>query len=94
MAEDGYETPHPGGASQSDEDDAAEVAAKADLPDPGSRVGFAHYSGVSAEEAAAVFKRETLCDSCLSSSVCKIAASVEEPLVVVSRCLAYIPVGG
>ncbi len=92
--DDTYSPPRPGAASHPDEHEAAKKAAAAEVPDPGSRLGFAHYSDMEADEAAAVFKRETLCVSCLCVSVCRVAAGVEEPLVVVSRCLAYLPVGG
>lgn len=91
---DGYALPRPGAANHSEEDRDAETAAKADLPDPGSKLGFAHYSGMSVEGAQEAYKHETLCVSCLSSPVCKIAAGVEEPLAVVSRCLSYLPMGG
>lgn len=92
---DGYAPPKPGGASYSEEDAAAKKAAVAELPDPGSRVGFAHYADVDPDEATEIFRRETLCVSCLSSTVCRIAAGVDQgSLTVVSRCLAYLPVGG
>ena len=91
---DGYGAQKPGGSSHSEEDDAAEKAAAADVPDPGSRLGSAHYAGMKDEDAREVWKRETLCISCLSGQVCMVAAGVEEPLVVVSRCLAYLPIGG
>ena len=55
---------------------------------------IAHYGGVSPEEAAEIWKAETLCLTCLSAGVCRIAAGTGEPLVVVSRCLAYIPGAG
>lgn len=91
---DGYGTQKPGGSSHSEEDEADAKAAKAEIPDPGSRLGTAHYAGMEAEAASEVWKRETLCVSCLCGQVCMVAAGVEGPLAVVSRCLAYLPVGG
>ncbi len=89
-----YGPQKPGGSNHSEEDETAEEAAKAELPDPGSRLESAHYAGMEEEDASEVWKRETLCVSCLSNRVCMIAAGIEGPLVVVSRCLAYLPSGG
>lgn len=91
---DGYGAQKPGGSSHSEEDEADAKAAEAELPDPGSQLGTAHYAGMEDEDAREVWKRETLCVSCLSGQVCMVAAGVEGPLVVVSRCLAYLPTGG
>lgn len=62
-------------------------------PDP-SRVGRAHYAGMSEVEAAKTFHKESLCVSCFMSAMCKVAAGVESSLTVVSRCLAYLPPEG
>lgn len=69
-------------------------------PDPGEeaaragRAGRAHYAGMSDAEAQETWKAETLCVTCLCAGVCRVAAGAEAPLVVVSRCLAYISAAG
>jgi len=54
----------------------------------------AHYGGVTDVEAAGIWEAETLCLTCLCAGVCRIAVGTREPLVVVSRCLAYLPTSG
>lgn len=78
----------PGSASEeeSPEEESPEVLPK--------NLRVAHYDGAEPEEAARVWMSETLCVGCLSAGVCRVADGAEGPLVVVSRCLAYIPSGG
>lgn len=76
-----FEVPRVGSASEDSESSP---------PDP-SRVGRAHYAGMSELEAARVFHEESLCVSCFMSAMCRVASGVEVSLTVVSRCLAYIP---
>lgn len=59
-----------------------------------SPIGHAHYDGLTDVEAAETFKRETLCGRCLCAGVCRVAAAAEGPMVVVSRCLSFIPGNG
>ena len=54
---------------------------------------IAHYDGATAEEAEAMWQAETLCLSCVIADMCKVAQGTREPLVVISRCLSYIPAG-
>ena len=55
---------------------------------------IAHYDGVSAEEAEKVWNQETLCGSCLAAPMCKVSEHTPGPLIVVARCLAYLPMAG
>jgi hypothetical protein len=48
-----------------------------------------HYAGIA--EPRAVWEAETLCTKCLIAPMCKVAEGTEAALVVVSRCLAFIP---
>lgn len=59
--------------------------------DQGSRMARAHYDGMEADEATEVWKRESLCAGCLHSQVCKFVTGATDALVVVSRCVAYLP---
>ncbi len=65
-----------------------------ELPPLPKNLEVAHYGGITAEEATKIWEAETLCLSCLCAGVCKIAAGTTEPLVVVSRCLSYLPTSG
>ena len=76
----------PGFASAEPEDADAE-------PVP-ANLQVAHYADMSAEQAERVWVRETLCATCLHSVVCSIPPHTETPRVVISRCLAYLPVSG
>jgi hypothetical protein len=59
-----------------------------------SRVGRAHYEGMSEVEAVKTFHEESLCGSCFMSAMCRVAVGVDSSLTVVSRCLAYLPPEG
>lgn len=53
--------------------------------------GKAHYGGESDAQAAETWKAETLCLGCYSAPVCRHFAGMEQALITVTRCLAYIP---
>lgn len=78
----------PGFASEEEPDP---TTAKPKLP---KTLALAHYADLTTEEATELWKSETLCTGCLLSSMCVVATQCPEPLVVVSRCLAYIPLPG
>ena|SRR3990172_2493693 len=82
-----YETPKVGSASLTDDQEVTPIV---DL----SRVGFAHYDGMSNEEATKTFREECLCAHCFLLPMCKVSAVIQESLTVVSRCLAYLPDNG
>lgn len=50
------------------------------------------YEDVHEQDAAELWQSETLCVTCMSAPVCRHAEGMHEALVVVSRCLAYLPV--
>ena len=78
----------PGFASQ--EPVQAEIVS--DVPVSGL-LARAHYAGLQPEEASATWEREHLCTKCLHAQVCKYAADTDEALVVISRCLGFLPAG-
>jgi len=54
-----------------------------------------HYGGASDETAVEkTWAKETLCTKCLCAPVCVVFAGAQAPRVVVSRCLAHLPVVG
>lgn len=55
------------------------------------RVRLATYDGMDEDEATRAWKRETLCATCVCANVCRVATVTGETMVVVARCLAYIP---
>lgn len=65
-----------------------------ELPDPASRIGRAHFSGMTEGEAAKVWRDETVCFTCLSAPVCRISNGIQDTMTTISRCLAYIPTKG
>lgn len=83
----GYEPPTLGDASPREPSPEPEI-------NPAGRMGTAHYAGISEEDAAKVWESETLCVSCLVGPMCCVGIKVQEPLIVVSRCLAYLPRSG
>lgn len=54
----------------------------------------AHYGGMEADEALETWKRETLCFGCLKSNMCRVGVETAEPLIVVTRCVAFVPGAG
>ena len=64
------------------------------IGNPESVVGKAHYAGFTEEQAREQWEQETICFTCLSVTVCKIATGIEAPLAAVTRCLAYLPMNG
>ncbi len=75
------------GFAQNEEDP---TEGKDDAPKP----GHAHYEGMQDSDAAEVWKAETLCLRCYHAPVCRHFQGADEALVVVSRCLAFIPAPG
>lgn len=58
------------------------------------KLGVAHYAGMTEKEAAEAWAKETLCSTCLCQGVCRVAAAAQDSLVLVSRCLSYLPGAG
>lgn len=85
---DGYGPQAPGSASVSADDE------EDNGPEPGARIKVAHYGDMTEKEADELWTQETLCLRCMVSPMCKVAEGTRESLVVVSRCLAYMPVPG
>jgi hypothetical protein len=82
-----YEPPRPGAAVQEEPEEPEEKPA----PGEASR---AHYAGMTDADAAEVWRRESICVRCASAAMCRVAQHIEAPLVVVTRCLGYLPTSG
>jgi hypothetical protein len=86
MSGDGYGPMEPGSASAGEEEP--------EIPVDPSRIGIAHYHGMTEEAASQTFAKECICTTCFQSTMCKIGGFVSESGTVVTRCLGYTPVSG
>lgn len=52
----------------------------------------AHYAGMTEEQAKMVFQQECICVNCYCNLMCKVAAGIDQGLVVITRCLGFLPI--
>lgn len=86
MSDDDPQILKPGFASD-ELPEVTEIKQKATRPE----LATAHYVGMTAEQAESTWNDQTLCTTCAAMHMCKVAMHCPDALVMITRCLAYIP---